>query len=58
MRYLSIILSFLLFVGCEKSPESNDKHKVESVLNIAIASDYPPYIYSKDGKLAGFEIDP
>jgi len=57
MRYLSIILSFLLFVGCEKSPESNDKHKVDSVLNIAIASDYPPYIYSKDGKLAGFEIE-
>lgn len=57
MRYLSVILSFLLFVGCEKSPETNDKHKVDSVLNIAISSDYPPYIYNKDGKLAGFEIE-
>ena len=53
MRYLSILLSFLFFVGCEKSPEKN----TDSILNFAVSSDYPPYIYSEHGKLAGFEIE-
>jgi polar amino acid transport system substrate-binding protein len=53
MRYLNILLSFLFFVGCEKSPEKN----TDSILNFAVSSDYPPYIYSEHGKLAGFEIE-
>ncbi len=58
MQYLSILLSFLLFVGCEKkSPEKNADQQSESILNIAVSSDYHPYIYTKDGKLAGFEIE-
>ena len=27
------------------------------ILNFAVSSDYPPYIYSEHGKLAGFEIE-
>ena len=53
MRYLNILLSFLFVVGCEKSPEKNN----DSFLNFAVSSDYPPYIYSEHGKLAGFEIE-
>jgi polar amino acid transport system substrate-binding protein len=53
MRYLNILLSFLFLVGCEKSPEKN----TNSILNFAVSSDYPPYIYSEHGKLAGFEIE-
>ncbi len=53
MRYLNILLTFLFFVGCEKSPEKNN----DSILNFAVSSDYPPYIYSEHGKLAGFEIE-
>lgn len=57
MQYLGIILSFLLFIGCEKSSDKHPDNKNDSVLNIAVSSDYPPYIYSKDGKLGGFEIE-
>lgn len=56
MQYLGILLSFLLFISCEKASEKNGENK-NNVLNIAVSSDYPPYIYNKDAKLAGFEIE-
>lgn len=58
MQYLIILLSLLFCIGCEKkSSEQNAKQKGEAVLNIAVSSDYPPYIYNKEGKLEGFEIE-
>jgi ABC-type amino acid transport substrate-binding protein len=58
MQYFIILLSFLLFTGCEKkSSEKDISEKEKKILNIAVSSDYPPYIYTKDAKLAGFEIE-
>lgn len=58
MQYFIILLSFLLFTGCEKKPSEKDiSEKEKKIFNIAVSSDYPPYIYTKDGKLAGFEIE-
>lgn len=58
MRYFIILLSFLLFIGCEKKSSEKDlSEKEKKILNIAVSSDYPPYIYTKDAKLAGFEIE-
>lgn len=55
MKYLCSILSFLIFLGCEKA--NNAEQNNDSVLNIAVSSDYPPFIYNKDNKIAGFEIE-
>ena len=58
MRYFICLLSFLFFVGCEEnSSNKNSAKKSESVLNIAVSADYPPYIYSQKGKLVGFEVE-
>ncbi len=58
MQYFVVLLSFLLFIGCEKkSSEKDISEKEKKILNIAVSSDYPPYIYTKDAKLAGFEIE-
>lgn len=57
MWYLQLLLSFFLFLGCEKASEKNAENKSDTVLNIAVSSDYPPFIYNKDNKLEGFEIE-
>lgn len=57
MVYLQIILSFFLFLGCEKISEKNEENKSDTIWNIAVSSDYPPFIYNKDNKLVGFEIE-
>ena len=58
MQYFIILISFLLFTGCEeKSSDKDISEKEKKILNIAVSSDYPPYIYTKNAKLAGFEIE-
>lgn len=57
MKYFYIVLSLCLFLGCEKTSEENAQNKSDSIWNIAVSSDYPPYVYNKDNKLVGFEIE-
>lgn len=56
MKILVVLLCLFTFNGCEKKP-SHSKENHEDTINIAVSSDYPPYIYKKDGKLVGFEIE-
>lgn len=54
----SLALSFLLLIGCEKKDTNALLQKnPESILNIAVSSDYLPFIYNTDGKLEGFEVE-
>jgi len=57
MKFFGILLSFLLFSACEKASDTKQNNTDDSTLNIAVSSDYPPYIYNKNGKLEGFEIE-
>jgi ABC-type amino acid transport substrate-binding protein len=57
MKLLSFALSFLLLMGCEKKDTKTTEANPDNVLNIAVSSDYPPFIYNQNGKLAGFEVE-
>ena len=57
MRILSIVMSILLFVGCENKENKAKQPDKNNVLNVAISSDYPPFIYGEDGKLEGIEVE-
>ncbi len=58
MKILNLLLSILVFAGCEKKDDFKaDDIKPANVLNIAISSDYPPFIYNENGKLVGFEVE-
>ena len=51
MKLLGFVLSFFLLIGCEK------KEDRASILHVAVSSDYPPFVYNKNDKLDGFEIE-
>lgn len=57
MKILGIMLMLLMFAGCENKDSKAKQTDKESILNVAISSDYPPFIYGTDGKLEGFEIE-
>ena len=57
MKLLNFALSFLLLMGCEKKDHKGPETNPDNILNIAVSSDYPPFIYNKAGKLEGFEVE-
>lgn len=57
MRILNLLMIVLMFVGCEKKDNNAPKNDSDNVLNIAVSSDYPPFVYNESGKLAGFEVE-
>ncbi|MCX7343420.1 MAG: transporter substrate-binding domain-containing protein [Proteobacteria bacterium] len=57
MRILNLLMIALMFVGCEKKDNKAPETNSDNVLNIAVSSDYPPFIYNENGKLGGFEVE-
>ena len=58
MKIFSIILSFLLLIGCENKDNKVKGSDSEKTINVAVSSDYPPFVYGESGKLVGFEFLP
>lgn len=57
MKIFSIILSFLLLIGCENKDNKVKGSDSEKTINVAVSSDYPPFVYGESGKLVGFEVE-
>lgn len=55
MRFL-LVLCLLILSGCGKQEKNFKKPKVSSFLNVAICSDYPPFAFSENDKLNGFDF--
>ncbi len=53
-KYSLILLCLFNMTGCHKE---HSKNKTHQLLQVGVCSDYPPFAYSKQGKLVGFDID-